>query len=400
MLNRFWTYLLFGNRFCGLEHSSSGEEESIIVSLVKHSKKELNREFAYELKSIKEVFVKLAKNQHAYLIVNNEKVLSKTTHSNEKDIQKLVYKSFPNINLDDFYFEVLSDNNIHFISICRKDYLDLLIKNYLQQNIHITNISLGNNIISTIKTFIKEQEVFTSNSLINIEKKQIISIDKTLINKEFYDINSLRVSSTEVLSFSAAIQSILKNNNTATNLKEKHHVLLNEFKQTRFFNQFLKFSGIFILGVLLANFLLFNNYFNKVNDLQEITSINESAKQRLLVLDESVSKKQKLADDLLKSNGSRSSFYVNTIINKLPETILLLEYDYQPLIKRIKPSKPIILDSRVIKVSGRSSDSEIFSTWIANLEQIDWVNKVDIINYGLSLNRFPDFEIKIILDDE
>ena len=79
---------------------------------------------------------------------------------------------------------------------------------------------------------------------------------------------------------------------------------------------------------------------------------------------------------------------------------MLSEYNYQPLIKRVKPDKPILLDQKVIIVSGRSSDSELFSTWIAELEEIDWIKKVDIISYGLDSNRFPDFKIKISLSDE
>lgn len=397
MLNKLQTYLLYGNRFCGLEHTSKGEGESIIVSVVKQSKKELNQEFTFELNSIKDVSEKLTKNQHTFLVINNQNVLSKITHSEQSDAQKLVYKSFPNINIEDFYFEVLSENQIHFISICRKDYVDAIIQEYSKQKVLITSISLGNSIISTIKSFIKEQDIFTSNALVSIEDGYIKSIDKTLTENKFYEINGLRVSNCEVLSFSGAIQSVLKNNYTTANLAVKHHVLLNEFKQVRFFSQFLKFSGVFILGILLINFLFFNHYFNEVNELQEVTSINESAKQRIIVLNESVSKKQKLANDLLKSNGSRSSFYVNSIMNSLPETIQLSDYEYQPLIKRIKLEKPITLDAKVITVSGRSNDSKLFSNWIVELEEINWINKVDIINYGLALNLVPDFEIRINL---
>ncbi|WP_456442524.1 hypothetical protein [Psychroserpens sp.] len=400
MLNRFWTYLLYGNRFCGIEHTSKNEDEYIVVSTVKQSKNELNQEFNLELKHIKDVSEKLSKNQHAFLVINNEKVLSKSLQSNQSDPQKLVYNSFPNINIEDFYFEVLSEKNNHFVSICRKDYVDSLIKDYSVHNILITSISLGNSIISTIKSFIKEQDVFTSNALVTIEDGNVISIDKTLVEEKFYDLNGLRVSNAEILSFSGAIQSVVKNNSTISNLDVKHHVLQNEFKQTRFFSQFLKFSGFFILGILLVNFLFFNHYFNEVNNLREITTINESTKQRILVLNESVSKKQKLAEDLLKSNGSRSSFYVNAIINSLPETILLSEYDYQPVIKRIKLDKPVILDTKIIIASGESSDSELFSIWITKLEEMDWVKKVDIVNYGITSNSIPDFEIKISLDND
>jgi len=400
MLNKFLTYLLYGNRFCGLEHTSKEDGESIIVSALKQSKRELNQELTFEHKSIKAVSEKLTKNQRVFLVINNEKVLSKTIQSDQVHADKLVYKSFPNINIEDFYFEVLTENQNHFISICRRDYIDALIEDYLLNNIFVTNISLGNNIIATIKSFIKGQEIFTSNALVIIDEVNTINIDKALVENKFYNINGLRVSNTEVLSFSGAIQFVLKNNSSKTNFEVKHLALLNDFKQTRFFNLFLKFAGLLILGLLLVNFLFFNHYFNKVNNLQEITSINESTKQRILVLSESVSKKHKLADDLLKSNGSKSSFYVSTVMNSLPETILLIKYDYQPLIKRIKPEKPITINTKVITITGKSSDSHFFSSWLLDLEEMDWIKKVDIINYGILSNAIPDFEIKITLDND
>ncbi len=397
MLSKLWTYLQYGNRLCGIEHTSI-ENESIIVSLVKQSKKELHQEETLIVSSIEDVSEKLSKNRHAFLVINSDKVLSKTLTSEQKDAIKLVYKAFPNINIEHFYYEVLSEKRTHFISICRKDYVKSLVEEYLQSKIFITNVSLGNSLISTLKSFIDSKEVFSSNALIKIKDDSIISIDKTQSNNnKFYDVNGLRVSCAEILSFSAAIQSFLKKNSTVSNLEVMHNNLLNNFKQTRFFNQFLKFSGIFILGILLVNFLFFNHYFNKVNDLQEITSVNESVRQKILVLDQSVSKKQKLVDDLLKISSSRSSFYVSTIVSSMPETLLLLEYNYQPLLKRIKPDKPIVLDANTIIVSGRSRDSELFSTWISKLEDVDWIEKVDIINYGLSSNRVSDFEIKITL---
>jgi hypothetical protein len=400
MLDKLWTYLLFGNRFCGIEHTSL-ENDSILVTLVKKSKKELNQEFSFKPQSIKEVCEKLSKNQHCSLVINNDKVLSKSLSSDQKDPIKLVNKAFANINIEDFYYEVLSEKNTHFISICRKDYMQTLVKKYLKHNIFITDISLGNSLISALKPFISTSEVLSSNARINLEDGSIVSIDKTQNGaNEFYDINGIRVSNTEILSFSAAIQPILKNKSTLTNLRSRSEALLNDFKQARLFSQFLKFFGIFILVLLLINFLFFNHYFNKVNDLQEITRINESAKQKILLLDKSVSKKEKLVGDLLKNSDSKSSLYVSSTVNSLPETILLMELNYQPLIKRIKPDKPIVLDSSTILVSGRSNESKLFSNWIADLEEFDWVKKVDIINYGLDSNLSSDFQIKITLAND
>ena len=110
--------------------------------------------------------------------------------------------------------------------------------------------------------------------------------------------------------------------------------------------------------------------------------------------------KQKMVDDLLKTNESKSSFYVNEIIHSLPTTVLLKELDYQPLQKRIKADKKIELDENTIVISGSSNSSEIFSNWISQLGKMEWVFKVDIINYGLDSKTVSDFTIKIKLKND
>jgi hypothetical protein len=399
MLNKIWTYLKYRNRYCGIEHTINSNNP-ISVSVLKQSKKELNLEVTFQIDSIEDIPKKLSKNQHAILVVNNNNVLSKTIESDQKEPLKLVYKAFPNINLEDFYYEVFSETKSHFISLCRKDYVDALISNYSESKIHIIGFSLGNSLISGIKTFIDKKEVKTSNSIITIENQKITEINKANVENEFYGLNGLKVSNQELLSFSGALQTVLPNNTTLTNYDDKRVHLLTEFKHIRFFNQFLKSAGLLILGILLINFFVFNHYFNQVNNLKQVSEINESTKQKILALNTLVSKKQKMVDDLLKSNGSKTSYFANSIMQSLPETLLLSEFNFQPLKKRIKEDKPIELDDLTIILSGSSTDSSLFSVWISQLERMNWIKHVDIIDYGSTSNSVSDFEIKIIVSDE
>ena len=161
-------------------------------------------------------------------------------------------------------------------------------------------------------------------------------LKKGLLSSENYDVNGSSVSNDQLLSFSGALQPILKNISTNTNFSIEKRRLEDSYKQTRFFNLFIKFGGLFVLGLLLINFFFFNHYFDSVNELEQVSEINQVTKNQIIILNETVSKKQKMVDDLLKSNGSKSSFYSHTIIQSLPKTILLSDYHYQPLLRRIK----------------------------------------------------------------
>ncbi len=396
MLDSLLTYLKFGNRFCGVEHTTKNGQDCINITVLKQSKKELLIEECFEDDSVS----KLPKHKPIYLVINNNKVLTKTIESNQSDALKLVYKAFPNINLDEFYYEVLSQVDTHFISLCRKDDVENIIKKYKDVKIPVLNFSLGNSLISSLKSFINRDSVFSSNARADIQNGSIVKIEKVDVKPEIYHINGLEVSSPYLLSFSGALQMVLASNESITNYGVRSEDLIGDFKQTRFFNLFLKIGGLFILGLLLINFLFFNHYFNKVSELRQLSEVNQSTKNQILKLDEVVSKKQKMVDDLLKSNGSRSSYYADRIIQSLPKSILLKGFNYQPLLKRIKLNKVIELKKNVIEVSGESNDSEAFSDWVSVLEQKDWISHVDILVYGSASSKVSDFKIEIVLEDE
>ncbi|GAB4160297.1 MAG: general secretion pathway protein [Winogradskyella sp.] len=396
MFDRLLTYLKFGNRYCGVEHTVKNGQDCINVTVLKQSKKELLIEECFEDDSVS----KLPKHKPIYLVVNNSKVLTKTIESNQKDPLKLVYKAFPNINLDEFYYEVLSQIDTHFITLCRKDDVENIINKYTNLKIPVLNFSLGNSLVGHLAGFVDQDYVFSSNARVDIQDGNVIKIEKSDTTLETYHINGLEVSSEYLLSFSGALRMALGNNESSTNYGDRSEILIDDFKQKRFFNLFLKAGGLFILGLLLINFFFFNHYFNKVNDLRQLSEINQSTKNQILKLDEIVSKKQKMVDDLLKSNVSRSSYYADRIISGLPNSILLTEFNYQPLLKRIKSGKAIELKKNSVEVSGESNDSEAFSDWISVLERKDWISHVDILVYGSASSKVSNFKIEIVLGDE
>ncbi len=398
MFNQLKTYLHYGNRFCGVEHTSQNGEDIIYTTILKKTKKELNIENTFKAASIDSLINKLPKKQAVSLIINDNNVLTKQIENNKADISKAVYNAFPNINLDDFFYEVLSLENTQFISICRKVYVESLIAKYTDAGFSIINISFGNTIISSITNYIGSESILTSNASIIIKDDNIVSIEKTEFNQDStYNINGLEINNNQLLSASGALQAVLNNFYSTTNFDILKQSLKTNYKQSRFYTVFLKFGLIFILASLLINFFVFNHYFEAVNSLQQTSQINQTNKKKLLELNENVNKSQKMVDDMLKSNASKSSFYTNTIIQSLPNSILLSELNYQPLLKRIKKDKPIETDNNVILISGESNHSEVFSKWIATMEAIDWIQKVEIINYEDTSALRSNFNLKLII---
>ncbi len=396
MFQHLISYFQFGNHFCGIEHTLKDNQEILFTTVLKKNKKEVDIESCFSSKTIKETTNRLRKKQHVFLVINDEQVLTKSSKSEQIDGLNLVNKAFPNINISEFYYEIIHQNDINFISICRKKYVDRLIKEYHDSNIHIISFSLGNSIMSNTTRYIDDTSIFTSNARISTQDNFIKTIDYVEKGKEKeYSINGLKVSSAHILSLSSALSSILNNFAPIINYQDKNVTLLDTYKQVRFLGQFIKIGLISILGILLINFLFFNFYFNQVSALNQTSQLNQTTKSNIIKLSEQVSKAQKTTEDLLKGSTSKSSFYIDAIVYTLPKSVLLSEINYQPLEKRIKDDNPILLKDDIIIISGKSNNSSQYSEWIITLESLSWIDKVSVEAYNDSKTSSSNFSIKI-----
>ena len=398
MFDRLKTYLLYGNTYCGIEHNS---QKTIATILLQKKKGEIVIEKSFIGKNSEEIAQNLPKKQHAFLIVNNDEVLNKYIESNEKQSNRLLFEAFPNLKINDFYYEIDSHKNFHDVAICRKSTVDKLIEDYKKHNITIIGFSLGNVMTSFVNDFIDESSYYTSNALLTKENNDITGI--SLIDgipKQSYLVNGLEVANTQLLNFAGALSYILQSKKTVSNFEDEENQLVTGFREKRFFNQFTIFGLGFILLLLLLNFFVFNSYYDAVESMKQTAAVNGSQKERLLKLKSTVDEKQKMVDDVLKNSSSRSSYYVDAIANSLPNTIQLAELKYQPITKRIKKNAPIKLTQNSIVISGISTDSNLLFNWIQALENFDWISKVTPVNYGSQSKTTSGFTLKIDMFDE
>jgi len=401
MLLGLRSYLLYGNLFCGIEHTRNSGNNIVYVTLLKKSKKEIEVESSFESETIEKLSIKLQKKQHAFLIINDGNVFTKRIESPQTDDLKLVYMAFPNINVEDIFYEIIRQGPTYFVAICRKDHVDDLISKYQSSGISVNNVSFGNSLISSVSAFMDKDNIMTSNAVIQMKDNDILSIEGKEYDKaENYDVNGLRTTSKGLLSLSGALTAVIDNYAPQTNFEHQRQLLVNDFKQTRFFTQFLKFGLVFLFGLLMVNFLFFSHYYGKVNTLQQTSQVNQITKKQVLELNAEVDKKQKMVDDMLKSGTSKSSFYTNAIVQSLPKTILLAGLNYQPLLKQIKEGQLISIDTNVLLISGESSNSNLFSAWISDLDKNAWVSKVDILDYNDVSNSSSNFSIKLNITNE
>lgn len=397
MLKNLIKNIRYGSTYGAIELTDNDVGEKLVLLVLKKVKNEFEIKIKNEFTSIKEVANSINNEQHLYLVVNNNQVLSKSIIK-ELNNDKAVQLAYPNIKTSDFYYEILQLKEKTIVSICRKDYVHNLIKKYQEQQLNIIGFNLGNSSITQLLPFIENSTLLSSNASFVKTNNQPTSIEfHKNSNDTLYSINGIEISNKYVLTLASTIGYFINNTITENNFQKFNASINKQYFQKRIFNLGLKIGVVLLFISLLINFLLFDYYNKNIESLSQKAQINQSYKDQLLLLNTEISNKKKLVDEIINSSTSKTSLYFDEIGMNIPNTILLNSIDYQPILKNIEENKKIILNYNTILIKGSSSNGLHFSNWIKSLEILDWVKSVAIVNYGSEKNKKTTFEIRIIL---
>ncbi|AOW20763.1 hypothetical protein [Urechidicola croceus] len=388
--------LTYGNQYCAVEHAIENGQGCYHLLQLSYRKNSLETVFSASFSDFKKLISSIPKEQHVFLIINNNKVLSKNLESSN-DLENGVKLAFPNINSSDFTIEMHTNTNQSFISICRNNDVQSILVRYKKNGIQILGFSIGNTQISNVIPYVNQQTIYTSNSRVDLKDSVISTITKVNeIPVENYNLNDLIISSKNLLSFSGILKVISNSEQTISNFENQLYQLKEDFKQKRLFSNSLKFGLGLLFGLLLVNFLVFSNYRTKINALSNEQQVNENYKENLLQLNKNIERKRNVVKDITSVSSSKISFYLDEIGTSIPNSILLTQLYLQPILKTIKKENEILFSANTIVVKGKSYKSHDFSDWINLLENKKWIEKIAVIEYGVGTNsKTEEFEINL-----
>ena len=400
MLRTLKTYLIYGKTYCGIEYTTQNDQEISCGLVLKNQKNELTKIKSLVLKNTE---VELRNQKHVFLVINNHNVLSKTVSSASTNINDIAYQAFPNSNLNDFYFEILSHENRHFVALCRKDEVDKILKYYSLKGISILGLSLGNLNLQSLVSHINEKYVYTSNAKVSLKNGMVEDLEllqKVPSDLEFYKVNGIELRNSELLAFAVSLNFIYQSTTTKKNFNDVIKKEMNNFLGKRFFIWFYKIIGVAIFILLLVNFMLLSYFSKEANKLDSTIVNNTKNNTEFNIIKSQVEQKKKLIDQFSNKTTSKSAFYTHNILQELPTSILLLSCVYQPLKKKIQYGNLVEQHENYIKISGVSNENESFLKWIEHIESKNWVSLVEIIQFNNKTENSSDFTIGIKLKYE
>ena len=387
--------LTYGQAFCAVEFANNSNYH--LLSL-KKKKKELDIIKREKHRDFEKLITATKGQKHLFLIINNEQVLTKKVAFTHIAKESVVKTAFPNIGLNDFYYEVYDNGMSSIVSICRKEVVQNAIDQFKSAGVSVIQFSLGNLSLQKLLPFLNNFHFNTSNAVFEVNDHKIIEWKKSEEVSKSYDVNGLAVSSNELLPL-AGILSYYGGLEKSSE-EELQNELVFEYRQRRTFQLGVRFGLGALFVLLLINFFVFNSRRNTVADLTAELSLNEVYRKQLLTLNEQVSKKKTLVESMNSVSNSKVIWYFDQIAKTVPKTISLSDIIYQPLTRPARDKKPIVFTTGEIVVKGISKDATNFTNWTAELEKLDWVQKWSTKEYGIENSKQTSFDFIIQMKNE
>lgn len=391
------TNFLLGKHYIGVEHFTLNTEDKIALLLVEKKKEGLVIAKKDRVNYNGKIAEKWDPKLPFFLIINTNQVIQKEVSGIEASDEKLLHKAFPNTNWEEFYFEIWRLKTKSVIAITRKSYLNEIISNYQNQKIAIAGISLGICSIAEIINYTEETEIFTNHQVVSRqEQNQIVasSSQDSVIN---YNINDLQIENRQLLAFSGILRLIMNITLNTGSIVSYSEELYDSFNQKVFFAKSLKMMIGILFVILVLNFLFFSHYYKLAQETSETLLVNKSSIEDVTKIKQRIVVKEEKVKNIVGKTVSQSSLIINEIANRVPSSILLTELTFNPLEKKIKLEEPILTQEKTITISGTTIANEAFTTWVEQIEKLNWVDKVLITHFGKNEANETAFSIKLTL---
>lgn len=385
--------IIFGNQFLGIEIFSELNSQKVHSIIVDKKKEDLVISDTFKFDNLEGANFDDFSNLPTIITLYTDKVLIKESELTEKNDIVLVKKNFPNLTIEEFYFDIWRMDGKAIISIARKNYIDEII-NLFQENkkLNILGFNIGISNIKHLTTFISEDDIlFNSKSF---HKNNILIGTNKSNHSKIYSVNGINIKSDNLISFSSIVNFISESSNGS--IDQLNIFLKNEFFQKNLFKKYIKFFTFTLLGILLVNFLIFNYYYNKSNEVNILSSNEIENQKKIENLKKTIVDKEKSVTELSLTNTQRISFVLNKIGKSVPTTIILNELQFQPLLKKGNSEVLTKYSEKNIIVAGISNSNIEFTNWIENLSSFENIQEVIILQFEKEDN-ITSFKINILI---
>lgn len=304
----------------------------------------------------------------------------------------------PNALADDFYVQCSpAAGDKVFVSVARRSLVDPILKELQEAGLDVVGCSLGPFVVTTLLPLMNVSAVHSQ--LLVPGFWLLVSEDGIEEIKASQEKNSIRVGdeaigSDNLVSFASALSYFIAPSEpfipAVAHNKE-------EFRQKSIFKRTLKAALAACFALLLANYLLFDHFWKKQNELGSRFSLNQEALAELEKLKAEVAGKEKFFERTGLLEGSRTSFYADRLVAGMPERMRLSQLNIHPRLK--KEEEELVFAARTLELKGFCRTSTELNNWMQEMKKKEWVSGLTLLNYSQDKNRESgEFNIELKLN--
>lgn len=393
---------------CGVEVVFTDSDYKIFYSILKKQSNKLEISKTGECGTISSLPAKIKKDKIPLIlnITGKGVIIKKTSYSSDHELNspEFIQQNLPAINPDDFYIQILKQNNSTcFISVIRKAQFDNLLKELNENRFDVADVIIGPAGIISINSIITDYNyVLAGDSrveLLNGNVENIAVRDNGLTDLIDIEVDGLKIKPEQTLAFSAAFGYI-----TSQNIYVSKEANLTRYKSDHIENNKVKtmfyFCIIVAFALCLINFLFFSNYFASNNKLQSELDVYQGKYEQINELLTGYEKKKGLIEQTGLLENNFLSKYSDRIASTIPDEVILIEFYLNPQIIDMSGEDSLMnFKKNTIILKGNCHKSLIINEWVNVLKAQNFIKDVNLEKFAFNNEgNQPNFEIKIITE--
>ncbi|GEM_PF-5924002 len=268
--------------------------------------------------------------------------------------------------------------DVQLSAFAREALVSSVIDKFKAEKRLVLGVHIGVN-IAPILSIIETARIHFNKSLLKIDDLQVEYLNHIAHGEKmrnFIQTTDDVLSVAEACSFSSALSAVSNENSNIQGLAVLEQNA-KEFLYQRRYKMLLHTSLIFLLTLLLGNYLAFNHYFSENSILKEKIAISETELAAVAQKKaELQSKKQFVVLNGLDMS-SQLAFYADQLALLLPVDTYLEFLNLCPK-ETSRRDKEIRFDKTQIHLSGTTRNTKNINAYIAQIEKLDWVTEVAI----------------------
>ncbi len=342
---------------------------------------------------IKTVINALPKGKPMALVLSGKGVLLKTIPVNNAENRGLFSRAFPAIAEEDFYVQLLNNEEQAHFAISRKEWADLWLERFLAAGIQLFTLSFAAVVALPILKQLNcygdvirfdghEFELSPTGEL-----KSYRTVEKEPMAFEF-KLDNHPIAEENIIAYAAGFQLLL--HKRLTPIKASVAKIDESFEQFAQKQRVKNAALIVLLSffiLLLINFSLYSYY----NGENELLVSKVGARANVVSSTETLTTALKGAEKQLAQlrwNGGYSyAFLVSELGREMPNqlTLSLIHLNAVEAQQHARQN---------IKIVGHTQNLQALNNWLYVLKQYKWAREVKLLNYAMPLDK-EDYEFTL-----